>query len=126
MIQYRDAPDVEELARRIVLTLGFTHVDLERVRFVRSSGSRSRFTLARIHALSNLWRRVVGSPITYVVEVIGERYDGLGDADKEKTIIHEVLHIPRAFGGGLRSHRSHVNRRTVERFHRLYRQDRRG
>ncbi|MBI2184001.1 MAG: metallopeptidase [Thaumarchaeota archaeon] len=125
MIQYQEASDIEALTKQIVGTLGFSHVDLGRVRFVRSSGSTSRFTVARIHALSRLWRRVVSSQVTYVIEVIGERFDRLSEEDKEKTLIHELLHIPKAFGGGLRPHRSHVNRRTVEKFYSLYRQYRR-
>lgn len=126
VIEYSDAVDVREMASSIVKTLDLSYIDLGGVLFVRSSGSRSRLTVARIHSLSRVWRQALGTGVTYIVEVIGEKYDGLSEEEKEKTIIHELLHIPRAFGGGFRSHRSHANRRSVERLHESYIQAKRA
>jgi predicted metallopeptidase len=54
-----------------------------------------------------------------VIEVISERYDRLSEEEKEKTVIHELLHIPKGFSGGFRPHKGYVEKAEVERLHRL-------
>ncbi|MDN5366876.1 MAG: hypothetical protein PWQ11_287 [Candidatus Diapherotrites archaeon] len=56
----------------------------------------------------------------YVVEVIAERFDKLPEGEKEKVIIHELLHIPKSMGGGYRHH-DYVSRRRVEELWRVWR-----
>jgi predicted metallopeptidase len=34
--------------------------------------------------------------------------------DKEKTLIHELMHIPGGFSGGFRPHKGYVERKNVE------------
>jgi predicted metallopeptidase len=53
----------------------------------------------------------------YLIEVISERYDRLSREEKEKVIIHELLHIPRGFAGGFRPHKGHITRRKIESLH---------
>lgn len=121
MIEYERAPDIDKRAREIVERLGMNHVDLSRVWFMRSSGSESRHTLARIHVLSRIMQKALGIPTQYVVEVISEKFDRLPENDRTRTIIHELMHIPEAFGGGFRHHRPYVNRKTVELMYEKYR-----
>jgi len=113
-IEYYEAPDVKELVDNIAESLGFFHVVPQFVYCVRSKGSQSRRVLARIHGLGRIWQEALCRPPAYVIEVISERYDRLSQADKEKTIIHELLHIPRGFTGGFRPHRGYVDQKTVE------------
>lgn len=39
----------------------------------------------------------------YAIEFL-ERFDKMSKADQDKTIIHELMHIPKSFGGGFRQH----------------------
>jgi predicted metallopeptidase len=55
------------------------------------------------------------------VEVLAEQYDALPNDEKEKTLIHELLHIPRSFGGGFRHHKDWVTKRRVDELHKTLR-----
>jgi len=43
------------------------------------------------------------------------KYARLSEEDKLKVLLHEILHIPKTFSGGLRPHGNKVNDREVER-----------
>jgi predicted metallopeptidase len=116
-IEYFEAPDVKELVDNIAESLGFFHVVPQFVYCMRSKGFQSRRILARIHGLGRIWQEALRRPPSYVIEVISERYDKLSQADKEKTIIHELLHIPKGFTGGFRPHKGYVDQKTVEAFY---------
>lgn len=119
-IDYLLAPDVEELVREVISTLNLKHIDPGRVKCFRSRGSKARHTIARIHALPRIWQRALEIHPHYTIEVISERYDPLPPAEKERTMIHELLHIPAGFKGGFRHHRGYVTRRRVEDYHRAF------
>jgi len=125
-IKYEEALDVKRLADEIAQTLDFFHVVPQFVFCVRSTGSESKRTIARIHGLGKIWQEVLNLPSAYVIEVISERYDKLCETEKEKTIIHELLHIPKGFSGGFRPHRGYVDRRTVELLHRKLQEQRKA
>ncbi|MCK5023373.1 MAG: metallopeptidase [Candidatus Aenigmarchaeota archaeon] len=114
MIKYERAPDIAEIAKNVVDKLGMSYIDISRVWFMRSFGSKSRYTLARIHVLPRIMQRALGIPAQYVVEIITEKYNKLSEEEQIKTIIHELMHIPKSFGGGFRHHKPYVTRRTVE------------
>jgi predicted metallopeptidase len=67
-----------------------------------------------VHSLPRLWQQALSEPAYYAVEVLAEQYDALPLQEKEKTLIHELLHIPRSFGGGFRHHKNWVTRRRVD------------
>ena len=111
---YERAPDVSELLSRIVEKLGFSHIPRNRVYCYRSYGSKAGNTIARVHSLPKIWQQALSEPAYYAIEVLSEQYDSLSLEEKEKTLIHELLHIPRSFGGGFRHHKNWVTRRRVE------------
>ncbi|MDH7563862.1 MAG: putative metallopeptidase [Candidatus Bathyarchaeota archaeon] len=117
-IRYFEAPDVKKLVDEIAESLDFFHVVPQFVFCFRSKGSTSLRTVARIHGLGKIWQEALNLPPSYVIEVISERYDRLTQAEKEKTIIHELLHIPHTFAGGFRPHKGYIDRETVETFYR--------
>jgi predicted metallopeptidase len=117
-LEYVEAPDVKRLADEIVDSLDLFHVVPQFVYCYRSKGSKSKQTIARIHGLGKIWQEALRRPPTYVIEVISERYDYLSDEEKEKTMIHELLHIPKGFSGGFRPHKGYIDRKQVEKLHR--------
>ncbi len=120
-IEYSQAPDVKRLADEITESLGFFHVVPQFLFCVRSRGSTSKRTIARIHGMGRIWQETLNLPPSYVIEVISERYDSLPRDEKEKTIIHELLHIPKGFAGGFRPHKGYIDHRTVDHLHRKFR-----
>ena len=85
----------------------------------RSVGSKSRRTVARIHGLGKIWQEALRKSPTYRIEVISGKYDKLSEEDKEKTLIHELLHIPKGFSGSFRPHKGYINEKRVERLHQV-------
>lgn len=119
-IRYEDAHDVKKLADEITERLNFFHVVPQFVFCVRSKGSASSRTIARVHGFGRIWQETLNLPASYVIEVISERYDRMSEEDKQKTIIHELLHIPQGFTGGFRPHEGYISREIVDDFHRTF------
>ena len=117
MISYERAHDIQRKAEFIAERLGFHWIDMSRVVCVRSYGSKSVRTLARCHGLTKIMQAALGVKGHYVIEVISEHFDKLSPVEQTKTLIHELMHIPRQMGGGFRHHRPYVNRRTVDRMY---------
>jgi len=116
-ISYSEAPDVKDLVVRIVAQLAFHYVNVNGIHCYRSINSKSKRTVARIHNLSKVWQRALDKPANYLIEVISERYDKLSQEEKEKVVIHELLHIPKGFGGGFRPHKGYITSRKIDVLH---------
>ncbi len=119
-MQYHEALDVKRLADEIIDSLGLSYVVAESVYCYRSTGSKSKRIIARIHGFGKIWQRALGLPPSYVIEVLSERYDKLSQEDKEKTVIHELLHIPRGFRGGFRPHKGYISKKKIDKLHKEY------
>jgi len=104
VVRYARAPDMEEVVRKIIEDLSLHYIDPSRIRCVRSYRSRSLKTRARIHTASKAFFTGLGASPIYVIEFVSNNFDKLKEDEKIKVIIHELLHIPRSFGGGLISH----------------------
>lgn len=120
MITYVKAPDVEKSARHIISVLNLTYIDPERLAFYRSTGSKARRVQARIHGLGRIWFDALNMRPRYIIEVISEEFDKLDAREKEKVIIHELMHIPSGFSGGFVPHRGKINKRTVDAMYKNY------
>jgi len=116
-IKYFPASDVKLLTDQLIRELAFAHIPKDRVICVRSVGSKSRGVIARVHAFPRVWQKGLGMKSHYAIEVISERFDDLPTEEREKVIIHELLHIPKSFGGGFRHHAHGVTERRVDRLH---------
>jgi predicted metallopeptidase len=113
-IKYYYAPEIKKQVDQLAEECEFFHVVPQFVYCVRSRGSKARRTIARIHGLGKLWQGVLNMPPAYTIEVISEIYDKMSPEDKEKTLVHELMHIPGAFGGGFRPHKGYVERKMVD------------
>jgi len=99
------APDIAGRIEFLLKQLNMDRVVFARLHFFRSTGSTGRAT-ARIWSLPKIWQTALNTPPGYCLEVISEKFDRLSPADQERVLIHELLHIPKFFSGGLVPHRS--------------------
>ena len=102
-MKYEYAQDLQEIAEEISKML-FPHVDVGRIKCFRSRGTSSRGTIARCHTLGKLMQVAVGVRAFYALEFLTERFDKLNKEEQVKVIIHELMHIPKTFGGGFKHH----------------------
>ena len=97
------SPELEEALRTLVRLLGLSYVDASRIYGAVSKGSRST-AYARIWGLPSPFVRLGLCEPMYVVELVYENVAGLTCNKLLEVLVHELLHIPRSFSGGLRSH----------------------
>ncbi len=102
-MRYEFAEDLQKIAREISEIL-FPHVNMDRVKCFRSFGTSSKRTIARCHALGKLMQMALEVKAFYPLEFLSERFDKLSFEEQTKVIIHELMHIPKTFGGGFRHH----------------------
>ena len=102
-MKYEFAPDLQSRMEEMVLLLNLCHIDVSRVRCFRSSGSSTRRTIARCHTIGKLMQKAMNAPAHYAIEFL-EIFEKMKKDEQDKVIIHELLHIPKTFGGGFRQH----------------------
>ena len=118
-IRYEIADDIQLHFMDIVRTLNLGYIDLDKVVCVRSFGSSTKRIIARCHGMSKVLQIAMNIEPFYALEFISERFDKLSDNEKDETIIHELMHIPKNFGGGFRHH-DHVSDENVKLMHERY------
>lgn len=118
-MKYEFSPDLQVKASEIAAIL-FPHVKMDYVKCLRSYGTSSRGTIARCHALGKLMQKAMGLKAFYALEFLSERFDKLSIEDQEKVIVHELMHIPKTFGGGFKHH-DVVTDRNVDKLYKYYR-----
>ncbi len=114
-VKYEYSEEWTLKALELAEKLGYRHIVKDRVACIKSRGSKTRRTIARIHALGKVMQLGMKQQPFYTIELISEKFDRQSQDEKLKTIIHELMHIPHSFGGGFRHHRPFVNRKTVDR-----------
>lgn len=121
-MEFLPAKDIQSRVRDTVLSLKLDYINPERVKCFRSFGAKTR-ARARIWSFPKIWQLALKIPPHYIIEVISEKFDKLPTPEQEKTLIHELLHIPKNFSGALLPHRSRgrsINNKIVEKlFERL-------
>lgn len=115
-MKYAQAPEIKKTIELLVLKLNHVHIDTKRIHCIRSFDAKTR-AYARIWGMSKLFFEVAGIQPNYIIEVVAKRFDKLSEREKIKTLIHELMHIPKTFSGALLSHRGPhhaINDREVE------------
>jgi predicted metallopeptidase len=123
-IKYFDAPEIKKQVDQLAEECEFYHVVPQFVYCKRSKGSKARRTIARIHGLGKIWQESLNLPPSYTIEVISEIYDRLTPEEKERVLIHELMHIPGGFSGGFRPHKGYVERKNVDQVYKKLQNDR--
>lgn len=115
-MKYASAPEVKKQIDLLIDRLDFTHIVAARIHCIRSFDAKTR-AIARIWGMSRLFKEVAGLEPHYIIEVNAKKYDKQPEREKIKTLIHELMHIPKTFSGALLSHHGpyhSINDREVE------------
>lgn len=119
-MHWEDAPEIKAVLSKIVKRLEFNHIEVDRVFCMRTRGAKTR-AYARIWSFPKIFQTILEIEPAYVIEVVSQRFDKLPFDDKQKVIIHELLHIPKNFSGSLLPHKYGTKRihKEVERLFKL-------
>ncbi|MDO8609124.1 MAG: putative metallopeptidase [bacterium] len=115
-MKYEKAPEIHRTLEVLVEKLEFKHIKVQNIHCIRSFDAKAR-AYARIWGMSRLFHEVAGIEPHYIIEVLAQRFDKLNEREKIKTLIHELMHIPKTFSGALLPHRGRyhrINDREVE------------
>ncbi|PIN88983.1 metallopeptidase [Candidatus Pacearchaeota archaeon CG10_big_fil_rev_8_21_14_0_10_34_76] len=118
-MKYEYAPDLQERMKEIISVLEMNHIDVERVQCLRSFGSSTRRTIARCHTIGKVMQLAMKTKAHYAIEFL-ELFERMSREEQDKVIIHELMHIPKTFGGGFRQH-DFVCDKNVEIMHEMFR-----
>ena len=108
-MKYSIAKDIKKRVDFLVHKLNFSHIDKNKIHCIRSFDAKTRAT-ARIWGMSRLFKEVAGLEPHYIIEVNAKRFDKLPEREQIKTLIHELMHIPKTFSGALLPHRGRYHR----------------
>lgn len=115
-MKYEIAPEIKEQIDYLIKHLEFDYIKAENIHCIRSFDAQTR-AYARIWGMAKLFKEVAGIEPHYIIEVNAKKFDKLSDREKMKTLIHELMHIPKTFSGALLSHKGphhRINDREVE------------
>jgi len=121
-MKFDRAHDIQVKVNRILYVLDLPHIDRKRVVCMRSWGSKAN-ALARIWSMPRIWQKALGIKSHYVIEVLSEKFDKLNQEEQERTLIHELMHIPKTFSGALVPHKCFgkiIDEKAVDKIYREY------
>ncbi len=115
-MQYSLAPEIQKTVKELVRGLKMDYINIKHIHCIRSFDAKTR-AYARIWGMSRLFKEVAGIDPHYIIEVNSRHFDKLSEREKIKTLVHELMHIPKTFSGALLPHRGRyhrINDREVE------------
>lgn len=121
-MEVENAPDVQQKIEHLLDVMDMHHIIGARIICMRSRGAKVN-AYARIWNLPKIWQKALEINPFYVIEVVSEHYDSLSEERKLQVLLHELMHIPKRFTGGLLPHRhrgGRINHKTVEKMYAEY------
>lgn len=115
-MQYQKAPEIKKTIVQLINRLNMDYIKTSNIHCIRSFDAKTR-AYARIWGMAKLFKEVAGLEPHYIIEVNARRFDKLTEREQIKTLIHELMHIPKTFSGALLPHRGRyhrINDREVE------------
>ncbi len=115
-MDFESAADIQERVSEIIKKLELKHVRPENIICMRSHNSKAN-AYARIWSLPRIWQKALGVEAHYILEVISHHFDNRSKDDQDRTLIHELLHVPKTFSGALVPHKcfeKRIDARAVE------------
>ncbi len=115
-MKYSKAPEIKKKVDLLIKKLNFSFMNHKNIHCIRSFDAKTR-AYARIWGMAKLFKEVAGIEPHYIIEVNARRFDKLPEREQIKTLIHELMHIPKTFSGALLPHRGRyheINDREVE------------
>src|SRR3990167_725939 len=103
-MKYIKSSDIKKQIDLLIKSLDLKYINKKNIHCIRSFDAKTR-AYARIWGMAKIFSEVVGIEPHYIIEVNANRYDKLSEREKIKTLVHELLHIPKTFSGALLSHR---------------------
>ena len=95
------------------------HIDTNKITCLRSKGSKTR-AYARIWEFPRIWQLALNQQPHYIIEIVSNRFDKLSEEEKEKVLIHELMHIPKNFSGSLRHHGDKVSKHLDHKINQMH------
>jgi len=102
-IDWQPAPDVDKRIKYLWKNLDLDWLKKDKIHAFRSKGSKAK-AYARIWGLPRIWQKALQEEASYIIEVISEKYDKLSEKDRDRVLLHEIVHIPKNFSGSLIPH----------------------
>lgn len=115
-MKYAKAPEIKKKVDLLIRKLQFDYIKARNVHCIRSFDAKTR-AYARIWGMARLFKEVAGIEPHYIIEVNARKFDKLPMREQLKTLVHELMHIPKTFSGALLPHRGRyhrINDREVE------------
>ncbi len=95
------------------------HVSGKHIICMRSREAKTR-AIARIWGLPRIWQKALYLKAYYIIEAVSEKFDSMSPEEQDKTLIHELLHVPKTFSGALVPHECFGKKIDEKRVERLY------
>jgi predicted metallopeptidase len=108
-MKYEVAPEIKKQICVLAKKINLNYLNVNNIHCIRSYDAKTR-AYARIWGMAKLFKEVAGLEPHYIIEVNAKKFDKLPEREKIKTLVHELMHIPKTFSGALLSHRSRYHR----------------
>lgn len=121
-VKVENAPDIQQKIDVILDVLDWRHVIGARIICMRSRETKAN-AYARIWNLPKIWQKALDVNPFYVIEVVSEHFDKLDEERKIQVLIHELMHIPKKFSGGLVPHKHNggrIDKKSVDKVYAEY------